>query len=81
MEKIVKAVEEKKCRMLKTSDKKSWMGKQFVGGYQKDFETGHDDEVFLVYTEKNKICTVYRIALCGKIHNIQGDSSNTLFIG
>ena len=80
MEKIVKAVEEKKCRMLKTSDNKSWKSKQFVGGYQKDFETGHDDEVFLVYTEKNKMCRAYRIALCGTIQNTLGDSSNTLFI-
>ena len=80
MEKIVKAVEEKKCRMLKTSDNKSWKSKQFVGGYQKDFETGYDDEVFLLFTEKNKICTVYALVQCEKILNMQGDSSNTLFI-
>ena len=79
MEKIIKAVEEKKCRMLKTSDNISWKGKPFVGGTQKDFETRHDDEVFLLFTEKNKICTVYAIALCGKIQNIQGNSSNTFW--
>ena len=81
MEKIIKAVEEKKCRMLKTDDNKSWKTKQFVGGHQNDFETGYDDEVFLLFTEKNKICTVYALVQCEQILNMQGDSSNTLFIG
>ena len=78
--KIVKAVEDYKCRMLNRTNDKLLKGKHYVGENQKDFETGQDEEVFLLYYEAKKVCTVYAFFYCGKIQDMKSDSSDVMFI-